>query len=833
MFKSRWAFGLCLGGALSVTAVLLLSVLVLTSSADNPSGWLNNSLLHLQGETSLSFIPYSLNGNIDCQQTYETYCDIPTAYGMASSNGRVLLNGTTRYYPVYSYLDNQQYFQAIPGSNTVLTYTLEPPYGAYYYFNRNFNSSIDFNRYFNGVDWEYKYDINRPPDGKLADQSGHLLAVDYDSMSFSSNGQWMVASEPNGALLRVNLNTFEVTPFAVGFDYTIGLDPTLQTAITNDGRYAVVASKNFYFFKIYDLSTCGPVPFHITGPVACQSRDLKSFMEDQVAGFTRASNIRFIDDDTLGLYASAVLDAMQTTSKYILSTAGGGLHQLDYLTLGDSYISGEGAFNYLAGTDTSDNKCHISVISYPYLLGYNLGYDSYRSVACSGATTNDINNSRADYMGQARPKIKQGSRTKDQLAAILSSFLPGYIYQNSFIARYQPKIITISAGGNDIGFSSILKDCVMPGTCYNTYEDRLELVRQINSSVFPKLVDTYQRAKNAGAPDARIYVIGYPQIVKPSGDCADNVHLDAQEIDFAARLISYLDSVVQTAANRAGVIYVDTQHALDGHMLCETNSYSVAVNGLTAGNDRPSSLGGPIGDESYHPNYLGHQLLAQAVVAATQNLNQPMPTANPSAMPPDESGLAILNISKSNRAINVAQYDPDISDDTFYKGTLTSVTINGLSHSLQPLSELTAVIHSEPVALGNFTTDSMGNLSAQITISDGVSAGYHSLHFYGTDITGQPVDIYKTVYVADVSSNLNDNNAESNRTESSTPAQSQTTGQSSTSTPMVLASGTSKTAGHSITNTAADQDLRVPDIYVIGFSIAMTTTVVLAYAARD
>ena len=69
------------------------------------------------------------------------------------------------------------------------------------------------------------------------------MAADYGSISFSENGRWMVVSVPNVAMVRVDLNTFNVLPFAAGFDYSIGLSPSPQTAITNDGRYAVVASK--------------------------------------------------------------------------------------------------------------------------------------------------------------------------------------------------------------------------------------------------------------------------------------------------------------------------------------------------------------------------------------------------------------------------------------------------------------------------------------------------------------------------------------------------------------------------------------------------------------
>jgi hypothetical protein len=868
-----------LAGLLIITSLVIIT----TAKADDAAAWLGSSPLSLQREANLSAIPPSLNNNIDCQQETPSNCAIPTGYGKAASDGKVLLAGTHKYYPVFTNIDNQQHFQAIPNSNTVISYDPSATYGAYFYFNHNFSSSFNTLSYYNGQELTYKYVINKPPDGKLADQDGHLLPADYDSMGFSANGQWMIVSDPNNMMLRVNLDTFRVTPFDFSFNYRIGLAPVVQTAITNDGRYAVVASKNFGFFKIYDLNTCDAVPSTFAGPVACQSRDLQSFATGQIDGFVNASHLRFITDDTMSLYATSVQDGAQTTAKYVLSTGTGGLHQLDYLTLGDSYISGEGAYDYQTGTDTDDNKCHISLLSYPYLLGQDLNYNSYHSVACSGAVTKDLTDSTNSYIGQYTNRTPRERFSNTQISTVLSNFQPGNIYQNNFVSQYQPKIITLSMGGNDMGFSAILKTCIEPGTCYGSYEDRLELVREINNSVFPKLVNTYQQIKSTGAPDARIYVIGYPQIAKVGGDCGDNVHLSAQEIEFSSQLISYLDGVVQAAAAKAGVIYVDTQHALDGHRLCEAaNKYESAVNGLTAGNDSPRSLGGPLGNESYHPNFIGHQLLEQAVLIATQNLTQPMPAdADLSATPPAEAGQPILDEPQTGRAVNVTQYDPGISDDVIYKGSLGNVSVSGIGHSLPGGSTLQASLHSDSVALGLFTADTVGNLSAQILIPDSVPPGYHTLHIYSTDLTGQPIDIYKIVYIAgspndldgdsipddqdpcvgvpaygnDVDQDGTDDACDgfisalpqpaaapdpavlaASQTKSEGPTPTQTSNQSISPAHKVLAGNANKTIDKLPTpaqTITAEKNLRLSPVYLIGFGVAAAATIALAYATRD
>ena len=215
-----------------------------------------------------------------------------------------------------------------------------------------------------------------------------------------------------------------------------------------------------------------------------------------------------------------------------------------------------------------------------------------------------------------------------------------------------------------------------------------------------------------------------------------------------------MNQVTRQAAAKTGIYYADIEDAFSGHRLCEAKPGSVAMNGLTGGNDRPDWLGGPIGVESYHPNAFGYQLLENKVLAATHNLTDPMPALKASAAPPAEAGLAILSAPRSGRPVKVTQYDPGLTDDTVFRGVPVEVTLSGSAHSLPPSTTLQAELHSDTISLGTHKTDAYGNLTAQITLPADIPTGYHSLHFYGTDVAGQSIDIYKIVYVADSSEDL-------------------------------------------------------------------------------
>ena len=130
-------------------------------------------------------------------------------------------------------------------------------------------------------------------------------------------------------------------------------------------------------------------------------------------------------------------------------------------------------------------------------------------------------------------------------------------------------------GGNDIGFTDRLKSCLGPHTCYDTYEKRLEYVEEVNGK-FNTLVNTYKKIKNAGPPNMRLYVVGYPEIAKPNGDCALNVRFNNEEVEFAQLAVEYLNTIVERAASKAGVFYVDNHDAFYGHRMCEASGASVA-----------------------------------------------------------------------------------------------------------------------------------------------------------------------------------------------------------------------------------------------------------------
>ena len=305
--------------------------------------------------------------------------------------------------------------------------------------------------------------------------------------------------------------------------------------------------------------------------------------------------------------------------------------------------------------------------------------------------------------------------------------------------------------GNDIDFKDKILHCLEPDTCYASYEDRLEIVREINAQ-FPRLTGMYQDLINNSDPRVKIYVVGYPQLADPTGSCAANVRLNQQELEFSNQLISYLNQVVKAAANKTGVVYVDAENALVGNRLCETDSWNVAVNGLTAGNDifNLPFVHGPVGNESYHPNAYGQYLIKNKILAQTANFTAPMPKPDlTAALPAENSSIALLNAPKSNRQVRIISNDNRTSNDVVYRQGWWQTTINAAKVVLKASTGFTVWLNSTPVNLGTFNSDSLGNLTVNANIPADTPTGFHTVHIYGQNASGEDVDIYKTIYVAD------------------------------------------------------------------------------------
>lgn len=710
-----------------------------------------------------------LQSNLDCYEKVigtQKRCAIDSNVGTVTTSGSIIQ--ANKEYTLTGY---GGFGGIIPVPNSAMFFDTRPGAvnGTYVALHRSLSRSEIVPRLYWGYPPRQQYETAKVPDVWLTDSNGVKLQINPQVLAFSSNGYWAVFDVYQVGVFKMNMATLDLFP--VGPSIEGPLDFGLRNsaiAISDNGRFVATGSGDR--LMLYDTSTCGHHGYE-GGAINLQGCRYKDIWQgkDYGSGTTTdrglkstidngrvLGNLRFIDHYNIrfdALYGSATY-ADSKAAEYVVTAPGAVGHNLGLLGLGDSYISGEGEFEYKDGTDDlALNMCHLSNKSYPYLLGARYFGDS-ESVACSGAKTRDIYGDDGKYKGQFSTFSLVGM-SKEQM---LKKWMPGYIYQSTFVKASMPSALVLSIGGNDIGFGDILTSCVSPTaktdnhTCFATYEDRKEKLQQINNA-FDQLVVTYKTIKNA-SPTTRIYVVGYPQVVKPDGNCGLNVQLNKEETEFASQLIEYLNGVVELAAKNAGVYYVDTHDALNGHRLCEAPAGQAAMNGVTTGKAIAPAKNlqwlRVLGKESFHPTVLGHELLADSVARATHGFTAEMPAAQPNIMKPglDPNTPLLTTAPKDNRMIYQLEQDDTMVDSVLLRGATTTISVNGLLHNTLLNGMFNAVLHSDPINIGSIRADANGDIFGSVTIPNSVPVGYHTLHLYGADMAGNNIDIQKVVYVA-------------------------------------------------------------------------------------
>ena len=279
-----------------------------------------------------------------------------------------------------------------------------------------------------------------------------------------------------------------------------------------------------------------------------------------------------------------VLAAAARAGASTLAARGADGEPYDYVALGDSYSSGEGNPPFDSGTANgkTGDTCHRSARAWPRLMAagdphlHLLGL-----LACSGAKTPDVYESRF--------------KTEQVQIAHLKSLHP-----------QRGTIVTITIGGNDVGFAPTFTDCY-EHDCY-TDGKLARAVSAIRHQLPGELARTFKAIAGAVPAGSRV-VVGYPNIVTPSHRSRGRhcrLWLTTREEDGLVAAAALMDKTEKAAASAAGLGYVSTLHVLAGHELCTGHSWVKSVNVLSAASAQTRQ-------EFGHPLLAGQKAIAAAV----------------------------------------------------------------------------------------------------------------------------------------------------------------------------------------------------------------------------
>ncbi|MFK4104201.1 SGNH/GDSL hydrolase family protein [Streptomyces sp. NPDC019531] len=277
------------------------------------------------------------------------------------------------------------------------------------------------------------------------------------------------------------------------------------------------------------------------------------------------------------LASAASLCAPTASAQSQAAAAGDGPN---YVALGDSYASGAGL------TGRTDAECDRTSNSYPSVLSKTSAGKNrtFKDVTCSGATTRSIWN----YQGSKPPQANALTRNT--------------------------KLVTLTLGGNDVGFTEVLGTCVRlaltrpsensPCKAYYTAGGKDVLGERINTMegrIRGVLTDIRRRS-----PDAKVIVVGYPSVFPDSGIGCKEVPFAQGDFAFLRDMTKKLNRALERRA-KAGdraVRYADTYTPTIGHDMCAPGDRRM----IESLNPSPNTL-------AAHPNWVGQFVMATAAYA--------------------------------------------------------------------------------------------------------------------------------------------------------------------------------------------------------------------------
>ncbi len=277
---------------------------------------------------------------------------------------------------------------------------------------------------------------------------------------------------------------------------------------------------------------------------------------------------------------ATVAAAIGLTAPHASAAAG------NFVALGDSYAAGP-----LIPNQLPPFGCLKSNNNYGHIAQRTLKYAQYRDMTCSGAETEDMTQPQGVTPGPNPPQF-------DALDAAT-------------------RLVTLTIGGNDIGFSGIAEDCIetTPANsghpCMDKYVvNGVDEVSARIAATAPKVAAVLQGIR-ARSPQARILVVNYPAILPHTGNrgCWPQMPIANGDVPWIRAKQVELNSMIASQVSAAGATLVDAYAASRGHDACKLPLFRWVEPAI------PLSAAAPV-----HPNLQGMQAMAKLVVRAARSL---------------------------------------------------------------------------------------------------------------------------------------------------------------------------------------------------------------------
>jgi len=253
---------------------------------------------------------------------------------------------------------------------------------------------------------------------------------------------------------------------------------------------------------------------------------------------------------------------------------------LNYVALGDSYSAGYGLTPY---SDSPAPGCYQADANYPHLIAKALGMN-LTDATCSGAVTANIIDT---------PQVTEPGHSAPVQSDALSA---------------STDVVTVTIGGNDFGFGPVAASCIAlsaTGPTLTTYDSCKQFYdfdgHDYLAGTIPAVAAAVKHAFDVihqKAPNAKIFVIGYPAIAPdaahiPAEGCFTSLIGTGQppfpqntypftdiDVPYLHDLESQLDAAIHQQADAVGATFIPTFDQTVGNSPCANNP-DAYINGIS------------------------------------------------------------------------------------------------------------------------------------------------------------------------------------------------------------------------------------------------------------
>ncbi|MGA8846001.1 MAG: SGNH/GDSL hydrolase family protein [Nocardioides sp.] len=229
-----------------------------------------------------------------------------------------------------------------------------------------------------------------------------------------------------------------------------------------------------------------------------------------------------------------------------------------YVAMGDSYTA---APLFPLAKQEEINGCLRSDENYPALIALQLDF-SLVDVSCSGASTTSIFAAQRFADNKRPPQLDSLTEETDLVTLGIGAndfrYFSEMIFTCLAVAKRDPK-----------GSPCRDKNLTPQG------RDRIEK----NLGEIRRNVARVVRAVGTKAPNARVMLVGYPQLLPDEGTCRAKLPLAVGDYDYTRDLNLRLANAVRKGGIKAGAEFVDLVEASQGHDICSEDPWVAGIRG--------------------------------------------------------------------------------------------------------------------------------------------------------------------------------------------------------------------------------------------------------------